>query len=134
MEVVMDADAPRRNVKISSGLHPVVYAALAGCTLWILAAIWAFFARNLYSVMQLAVATVFAAMFMATPFVLSRLSGRNEAPASKFREWADGEFEIIDGTVDAKHAFVMAIIAPAACAVGITAVGLVAWLVSIGVV
>ena len=129
----MNPKPERRNVRISGGLHPVVYGALAGCTLWVLAAIWAFFARDLYSVVQLAVATVFAAMFLATPLVLSRFPGRQDAPAQKFREWAEGEVEILDGTVDAKHAFAMALIAPVACAAGMTGVGLMAWLASIGV-
>ena len=123
----------RRNVHISTGLHPFVYAALAACMLWIVAAIWAFFARDLYSVVQLAVASVFAVMFSATPLVLSRLSGRRDGPSPSFREWADGEMEILDGTVDAKHAFAMVLTAPVACAAGITVVGLVAWLTSIGV-
>jgi hypothetical protein len=130
----MSSQDMRRNVRISTGLHPRVYAALAACTLWIVTAIWAFFARDIYSVVQLAVATYFAAVFLATPLVLSLLSGRHDAPAPKFREWAQGEVEILDGRVDAKHAFVMVLIAPAACGAGITAVGLVAWLVSLGIV
>jgi hypothetical protein len=133
MEIIMRTTSPRRNVQVSTGLHPVVYAALAACTLWIVAAIWAFFARDLYSAVQLGVATVFAAMFLATPLVLSRLSGRRNGPTARFREWADGEMEIIDGTVEAKHAFAMVLTAPIACAVGITAIGLVAWLTAIGI-
>ena len=123
----------RRNVQVSTGLHPLVYAALAVCLLWIVAAIWAFFARDLYSVVQLAVATVFAVMFLATPLVLARLSGRRDGPAPSFREWLEGEVEILDGTVDAKHAFAMVLTAPVACAAGITIVGLMAWLTAIGI-
>jgi hypothetical protein len=133
MELVMQTTSPRRNVRVSTGLHPFVYGALAACMLWIVAAIWAFFARDLYSVVQLAVATLFAVMFLATPLVLARLSGRHDGPAPSFREWAEGEMEILDGTVGAKHAFAMVLTAPVACAAGITVVGFVAWLTSIGI-
>jgi hypothetical protein len=102
--------------------------------LWIVAAIWACFARDLYSVVQLAVVTVFAVMFLATPLALARLSGRHDGPAPSFREWAEGEMEIIDGTVDAKHAFAMVLTAPVACAAGLTGVGLMACLTSLGIV
>ena len=129
----MQTTSSRRNVLVSTGLHPFVYAALAACMLWIVAAIWAFFARDLYSVVQLAVATLFAVMFLATPLVLARLSGRHDGPAPSLHDWMEGEIEILDGTVGAKHACAMILTAPVACAAGITAVGLVAWLTSIGI-
>ena len=129
----MQTTSSRRNVLVSTGLHPFVYAALAACMLWIVAAIWAFFARDLYSVVQLAVATLFAVMFLATPLVLARLSGRHDGPAPSLHDWMEGEIEILDGTVGAKHACAMILTAPVACAAGVTAVGLVAWLTSIGI-
>jgi hypothetical protein len=124
----------RRNVRTYAALHPMVYGTLGLCTLWIVAAIWVFFGHGLYSAVQLAVATVFAAMFLGIPLVLSRLAGRRNAARPKLREWLDGEFEILDGSVDARHAVMMVFIAPVACVAGITAIGLIAWLVSIGVI
>lgn len=127
----MSQSPSRRNVRTFGALHPAVYAALAASTLSIVAAIWVFFGHGLYSRVQLAVVTVFAVMFLATPLILSRLAGRRGA-APTLREWAEGELEIIDGSVEARHAIVMVLIAPMACLAGISIIGLVAWLVSIG--
>lgn len=118
----------RRNVPIATALHPAVYAALGFCMLWILAALWGFFARGVYSALQIAVCTVFGAVFMGVPLVLARFRG-GTGKHRPFREWLDGEFETAVGPIDARHATAMILTAPAACATGITLMGIVLRLV-----
>ena len=130
----MESVSLRRNVPAATALHPAVYAMLATCTLWIVAAAWIFFAGNIYAGLQLAVATFFAVMFLSTPLWLLRLSRRRQSASSEFREWANGEFEIADGRIEARHAAVMVLIAPVAAAVGLTAIGFVAWLAATGAI
>ena len=130
----MESASARRNIRAVTALHPAVYASLVACTFWILAAAWVFFAGSAYAGLQLAVATFFAGMFLLTPFWLLRLT-RNARPTTPdFREWADGEFEIAEGAIAARHAAAMVLIAPVAVAVGLTAIGFVAWLTATGTI
>lgn len=130
----MEPVSVRRNVPAATALHPAVYAMLVACTLWVVAAAWIFFAGNIYAGLQLAVATFFAAMFLSTPLWLLRLSRHARPTSADFREWASGEFEIADSTIDARHAAAMVLIAPVAVAVGLTAIGFVAWLAATGAI
>lgn len=130
----MTSSSKRRNVETATALHPAVYGALVFFTLWILAAIWLFFAGTAYAMMQLTVCTFFGAMFLLTPLWLYRESRRLPSKASDFRDWADREFEIADGAIEARHAVAMILSAPAAVAVGLTSIGVVARLAAIGAI
>jgi hypothetical protein len=115
----------KRNVRISTGLHPAVYAALATCLLWFLAAIWGFFARGTYSALQLAICTVFGALFVGVPWVLSRQAGAGREKSAAFGDWLNGEIETAVGAIEARHAVAMILSAPVACATGITLMGVI---------
>ena len=121
-----------RNVRSVTGVHPAVYGLLAGCVALILVAAWLAFAHDGYAALQVVVAAAFAVAFVATPLVLYRLSGQS-IRAGAFRDWLDSELEVLDGTLSARSALVMIVSAPAACALGITAVSAVAWLTAAGV-
>ena len=130
----MESTPTRRNIRTATALHPAVYAMLVACMLWVLAAAWVFFAGSIYAGLQLAVATFFAGMFLLTPLWLVRLTRNARATTPSFREWADGEFEIADGRIEARHAAAMVLVAPVAVAVGLTAIGFVAWLAATGTI
>jgi hypothetical protein len=134
MVIEMESTSTRRNVPATTALHPMVYAALVACTLWVVVAAWIFFAGSLYAGLQLAVAAFFAGMFLFTPFWLLRLSRSTSSRSLEFRDWADGDFETADGKIEARHAAAMVLIAPMAVAVGITAIGFVAWLAATGAI
>jgi hypothetical protein len=128
----MTSGPAQRNVRIHQRLHPGVYAVLAVNVLWMVAACWIFFSQDLYTALQVAVVTFFAAAFMLTPLCLWRLSGQTEKSDLTYREWSEGELDVLDGPVEAKHAALMVLLAPMAGAVGITAIGFVAALASRG--
>lgn len=129
----MESPRSKRNVRIQTGLHPMVYAALAGCVLWIVAAAWFFFAGERYGAMQIAVVAGFAAAFLLTPLGLWKLSGARPIGDS-FRDWLDGEIELADGSLEARHALIMIMLAPVSGAAGITVVSLVAYLAAAGLI
>jgi len=130
----MTSISKRRNVGTATVLHPVVYGALVFFTLWILAAIWLFFGNTAYAMMQLAVSTFFGAMFLFTPLWLFWETRAPGLRSPELRDWADREFEIADGAIEARHAVAMILSAPAAVAIGITAIGAVARLAAIGAI
>ena len=130
----MEAALSRRNVKTATSLHPAVFGALVFCMLWSLAAIWLFFGTNTYTGLQLAVSTFFGVVFVIVPLWLLKLTKKRNPPAPAFGEWARGELEILSGTIDAKHAAAMVLIAPVAVTAGLTAVGFVAWLAATGAI
>lgn len=129
----MSENELRRNLPRHVALHPKVYGMLAGTAVWMVVACWLVFGADAYNALQLAVVTAFALAFLVTPLVLKRLSpaprGQAETP---FREWLDHDFETNTGPVPAREATVMILVAPMAGAVGITGVGFVAWLASVG--
>lgn len=122
-----------RNVHVAAGLHPAVYGLLVGCVLWIVAAAWIFFASDRYAALQVAVVAVFAAAFLLVPYWLFRLSGEKPQQGS-FREWLDGEIQLIDGPMNARSALAMVLCAPVAGAAGLTLVSFVAHLAAIGAI
>jgi hypothetical protein len=126
----------RRNIPTERGLHPAVYGALIGCTVWILAAFWIFFGHDTYTGLQLAVSTFFCAMFVGVPVCLWQISraAASDAGRTKWREWASHEFETIYGPVEGGQAAVMVLLAPVAIALGITSVSLIAYLAARGVI
>jgi hypothetical protein len=130
----MEPASMRRNVPAATALHPAVYVMLAACTLWMIAAAWIFFAGSLYAGLQLAVATFFAAMFLGTPLWLLSQSRRSRSDTPEFREWAEGEFELAESRIEARHAAIMVLTAPVAVTVGLTSIGVVAWLAANGVI
>ena len=132
----MNAPQARRNIPTERGLHPAVYGALVGCAVWVLAAFWIFFGHDTYTGLQLAVSTFFCIMFVAVPLWLRRLSGvaASETKQSKLRDWASHEFETAYGPIEGRQAAVMVLLAPAAIALGITAVSLIAYLAARGVI
>jgi hypothetical protein len=123
----------RHNVARHADLHPAVYRLLAGSVLWMVLAVWLVFGADAYTALQLAVVVVFALVFLLTPLCLRLLSpARDAQPERPFREWLDHDFETNTGVVRTRDATVMILVAPLAGAVGLSAIGFIAWLAASG--
>jgi hypothetical protein len=129
-----NAIVPRDRPAIN-GLHPYVYGAIAALTLWFVLAVWVSFASDGYTDWLLAVVSAFLLIFVALPFVLSRVS-REDAddggPRRSFRNWASCEFDTWQYRLTCKHAAVEVLLPIVAIAFGMTAFGVILLLVSHG--
>lgn len=135
----MNKDIVPRDRPATNGLHPYVYGAIAALTLWFVAAVWASFASDGYTDWLLAVVSVFLLIFVALPFVLSRVSRDDDsdsgaAPPRTFRGWASCEFNTWQYRLKGGHAAVEVLLPIAAIAFGMTAFGVVAHIVSHGAI
>lgn len=119
----------------SSGLHPYVYAAIAALALWFVLSAWSF-ASDGYADWLLVVVSTFILIFVALPFVLSRVSRDDDdrAPRRTFRGWASGEFDTWQYRLRCRNAAVEVLLPISAVAFGMTAFGVVLLLVSHGVI
>jgi hypothetical protein len=132
-EASMESNRSRRNVAVYRSLHPAVWAAMAGTVVWTVLAVWLIFGGTGDTALSLVVVTFFFAAFMGVPFVLWRASPRaKRVERTSFRTWLQGEFEADRGVISTRDACAMALLLPAAGAVGLTAVSFVAWLAARG--
>jgi hypothetical protein len=136
----MSKDIVPRDRPALNGLHPYVYGALAALALWFVVAVWSF-ASDGYADFLLAVVSGFILMFVAVPFVLSQVSRDDEAdadgasaPRRTFRGWASREFDTWQYRLKGAHAAVEVLLPMAAIAFGMTAFGVVAYVVSHGAI
>lgn len=128
--------ANRRNHPTETALHPNVNLALLGTLVWSMAAIWlAFGAADSYLALQLAIITFLAIMVGLVPYALFHLWQAQHRPvaAKSFQQWAGHEFQTASGPVEGKEAAVMVLLAPAAVALGLTVMSLIAVLAANGV-
>ena len=122
----------------SDGLHPLIYKALAGLALWLVAAAWAGFSGPGYVSYLLVIVTGFFLIAAAIPYLLWRVWRRNapgEATADTkvgFRAWWSGEFDTWQGRVEGWDAAVEILLPLGAAALGMTAIGLVFRIVAAG--
>lgn len=132
----MDSSNSRRNAPIVKALHPWVYGLLAGSVLWIVLTAWLFFHGSGYAALQVAVVTGFAIAFVATPLALARLAGPDQGgpQGESFMDWCAAELDTVSGPVHGAHAAVMVLLAPLACAAGLTAISLIARLAAAGAI
>jgi hypothetical protein len=123
----------RHNVPRHRALHPVVYRVMAGAAVWMVVVCWVVFGADSYTGLQLTVVVGFALTFLLIPYVLGRLSpAQRKQDKSSFHDWLGDEFETNTGDVRSRDAMVMVLVAPMAGAVGISAIGFVAWLAATG--
>jgi hypothetical protein len=111
----------------SDGLHPLVYVALAGLTIWFVLSIWAF-GDSGYSEFLLAVVSGFFLMVVAIPFALWRMWRKHAGVRQDdepLRDWAAHEFDIQPGRMKGKEAVVEILLPIAAVAFGMTAFAIV---------
>ena len=133
---VVPSDRPASN-----GLHPYVYAGVAALAIWFVLAVWWGFASNGYTDFLLFVVSGFILTFVAFALVLSRVSRGDDAdadgapvPPSSFRGWASKEFDTWQYRLKGGHAAAEVLLPIAAIAFGMTAIGIVAHVVSHGAI
>jgi hypothetical protein len=126
----------RRDRPALKGLHPYVYAAIAALALWFILSVWTF-ASDGYTDYLLAVVTGFILIFVALPLVLSRVSrdedtGARSIPRRTFRGWASREFDTWQYRLTGRDAAMEILLPIATIAFGMTAFGVVLYLVAHG--
>lgn len=123
-----------RNRRQSLEVHPVIRQLGIATILWTVAAIWILFSHSYYGILLFGVVTFLVGIFVAVPWLLSRLGRRRrDTRAPTFKEWTDSEFDTASGPIDAREAAVLILLVPISIAVGMTAFGVLAFLSAKGV-
>lgn len=127
-------------------LHPGVYATIVALAAWFVLSIWLLFGDKSYEMMTGGVITFFFLMLVGIPTAIwltwrnhpeersqdaagSSQSAPDNAPSS-FAHWASGEFSTWTGEQKAWQAAIEIVLPIAAVSFGITAFGLVFYLMS----
>jgi hypothetical protein len=121
----MQDQRPSNDRRVSSELHPAVYAALIGAAAWFAIAIWGF-ARDSYTGWLLVVVSAFALIAVGIPAIMSRVGGGTEKPKrQRFRDWASGDFATWTGRSNAANAAVEILLPLGSIAFGMTAIAII---------
>lgn len=127
----MAKDGSRHNRPVSDRLHPYIYTAVAGLTLWFAVSAWVFFSDDEYTGFMIAVVSGFFFVAVAIPLALWRISRKYQESddprdaAASFRDWASGDFATWQDRRNAPGAAIEILLPIAAVAFGITAFGIV---------
>ena len=137
-KIVSQEIAPRDR-PVSNGLHPYVFAGIAALAIWFVLAVWWSFASNGYTDFLLFVVSGFLLTFVSFALVLSRVSRGDDVdadgapvPPPSFLGWASKEFDTWQYQLKGGHAAAEVLLPIAAIAFGMTAIGIVAHVVSHG--
>ncbi|HEY7230615.1 MAG TPA: hypothetical protein VH558_09615 [Pseudolabrys sp.] len=115
----------------SDELHPRIYTAIVGLTVWLVLSVWALFSRGNYEGLTLSVITLFFTVLVGIPVLLWLTWRRNAAPHEQtrvpapFREWSTNSFETWTGGLSGRDASIQILLPIAAVAIGMTIFGLV---------
>jgi hypothetical protein len=126
----------RQNRPVWNDLHPLVYAAIVGLVLWFVASAWVFF--GLWDDIRLLLVVVSGFFFMAvaTPGMLWLVGRKYRDPdvggKVLLREWAAGDFDTAQGRRNAADAAIEILLPIAAAAFGMTAMGIVFYIMASG--
>jgi hypothetical protein len=113
----------------TSGLHPRVYAALIGLSLWFVVWVWSFFRAGVTDYL-LFIVSGFIGVVIALQLILSSVkrpteianSNTNQAPS--FHDWIRGDFETEDGPLSCAEAAIIILLPIAAAAIGMMVFGI----------
>jgi len=112
-------------------LHPLVYRAMIGLTIWLVLSVWVLFSRGAYEGVTLSIITLFFVVLVSIPVVLWLTWRRNTDPREQheivapYREWSSGSFETSTGRISGREASMQILLPIAAVAIGMTIFGLV---------
>jgi hypothetical protein len=107
-------------------LHPLVYRAMIGLTIWLVLSIWVLFSRGAYEGVTLSIITLFFVVLVGIPVVLWLTWRRNTDPneqhenVAPYHEWSSGSFETWTGGISGREASVQILLRIAAVAFGMT--------------
>ena len=120
----------RHNRPANDELHPSIYRAMVGLTIWLVLSVWALFSRGAYEGLTLSVITLFFVILVGIPVILWLTWRRNIDPAEQhgyiapFHDWASQSFETWTGGVSGREASIQILLPFAAVAFGMTIFGL----------
>lgn len=129
---VSAAGAQDESDQIRHRMHPAIFRIVFGAFLWMIVAAFAGFAGGSGSAFLIGVATYLLAVYLTVPYILERFrryrdGKRGDEPLA---EWAEEYVETEAGPLKGKEAMLQAATGPVSLAVGITAIAVVAGLVS----
>lgn len=118
-------------------LHPRVYAAVVGLSIWLILSVWLLFATGGPTNLLLFVICGFIVMAVALPLILSRVGHNDparydvtnrdallrESTLASFRDWSKRKFPIWDSYLTGKEAATQILLPIAAVAFGMTIFG-----------
>ena len=120
-----------RATPLHGDLHPLVYKALVGLTIWLVLSVWLLFDRGHYVGLNLIVITAFFLVLVGIPIALW-LSWRREVseaeqgePVERFRDWTAQQFSTWTGGISGREAAMQILLPIAAVSLGMTIFGLV---------
>src|SRR5262245_57821554 len=118
-----------RNRARANELHPRIYTAIVGLTIWFVVSIWLLFSRGNYEGLTLSIITLFFIVLVGIPLLLW-LTWRHNTPeqngnTAPFSEWTTNSFETSTGDISGRQASIQILLPIAAVAIGITVFGLV---------
>jgi hypothetical protein len=122
---------------VSRRLHPRIYAALIGLTLWMVLAVWGF-AGSGYTDYLLVVVSGFLLAAVALLGAAWRIRQHHRDPATppagtqSYRDWASGDLETWQGRLKASEATIQILLPVAAVALGMTGFAIIAHFASGG--
>jgi hypothetical protein len=120
----------RHNRPTHDELHPFVYRAIIGLTIWLILSVWMLFSRGAYESLTLSVITLFFLVLVGIPLLLWRIWQRNSDPSEQhghdapFRDWTSHGFETWTGSINGREASVQILLPISAVAIGMTIFGL----------
>src|SRR5215475_345304 len=118
------------NPPANDELHPWIYRAIIGLTIWLVLSVWALFSRGAYEGLTLSVITLFFVILVGIPVLLWRTWRRNIDPneqhtySASFDDWISRPFVTWTGGISGREAAVQILLPIAAVAFGMTIFGL----------
>jgi hypothetical protein len=136
MEDAMHDEARYSNLPRVAALHPAVYRALTGSLVWTVASFAALFSTDGEAAFNVGLVAFCGAAFLAVPYWLKHIADAGRiAPEPRplpLREWLDARFEIPGGTVAAREAAMLILLAPVTLAAALTAISVIRFVVARG--
>ena len=119
----------RHNRPTSDELHPFIYRAIIGLTIWLVLSVWMLFSRGAYESLTLSIITLLFRVLIGIPLLLWLTWGRNSNPNDQqghapFRDWTSHRFETWTGSINGREASVQILLPISAVAIGMTVFGL----------
>jgi hypothetical protein len=121
----------RHNRPTNDELHPWIYRAIIGLTIWLVLSVIFLFSRGAYASLDVAVITFFFAVLVGTPLLIWTTWRHNTDPneqhgyVAPFREWKEHSFETWTGALSGRSASTQILLPIAAVAFGMTLFGFV---------
>ena len=122
----MNDKPDRNNPQASDQLHPLVYKALAGLAIWLVASAWLFFSQGGYLTLDLGIVSALVFLLIAIPTAIHHAGRLGEADrVSPFRAWLSGDFDMRQGRRTSLSASIEILLPMTAAVIGITAIGII---------